>query len=262
LTAKEHFEAGRLSAAIESLNGEIRSAPADLKLRSFLFELLCFAGQYDRAERQLDVVAQSGATAELAVDVYRRNIAAERKRAAFFSDDSLPTFLLEPPPYVALQIQAVHQLREKQFAPVEELLSQANTARPVRSGQLDGVAFSSLRDSDDLLAPILEVFAGDRYVWLPFDQITRVEISEPKKLRDLLWIHAAIVASDGSKGDVFLPALYPGSVRHSNEQVRLGRATEWEESGGVLSRGFGQRVFIVDDHDKGLLEIRRMEFST
>ena len=43
-TASEHFQAGRLEAAIETLGVELRSNPTDVQRRSFLFELLAFAG--------------------------------------------------------------------------------------------------------------------------------------------------------------------------------------------------------------------------
>ena len=58
MKAKELLDEGHLSAAIEQLNQEVKSHPTDSHLRTFLFELLCFAGDYQRAERQLDVLAQ------------------------------------------------------------------------------------------------------------------------------------------------------------------------------------------------------------
>ena len=59
-TARELYAAGRLDSAIETLGAELRNAPADATRRTFLFELLSFAGQYDRAEKQLDVLARDG----------------------------------------------------------------------------------------------------------------------------------------------------------------------------------------------------------
>jgi len=51
MTAEEFLKAGHLSAAVEQLNHEVRSRPTDSQRRTFLFELLCFAGDYQRAER-------------------------------------------------------------------------------------------------------------------------------------------------------------------------------------------------------------------
>ena len=49
-SARELYAAGRLDAAIETLGAELRDNPTDAQRRVFLFELLAFAGQYDRAE--------------------------------------------------------------------------------------------------------------------------------------------------------------------------------------------------------------------
>jgi len=53
--ADELLRAGQLDEAIASLGVELRGNPADVQRRTFLFELLCFAGEHDRAEKQLDV---------------------------------------------------------------------------------------------------------------------------------------------------------------------------------------------------------------
>src|SRR5262245_54915497 len=53
--AKELLDAGHLTAAIEQLTQEVRAHPTDVRQRIFLFELLCFTGDYQRAARPLDV---------------------------------------------------------------------------------------------------------------------------------------------------------------------------------------------------------------
>ena len=58
MNARELFKAGKLDDAIESLGVELRSDPTDVRRRIFLFELLSFAGNYDRAEKQLDIAGQ------------------------------------------------------------------------------------------------------------------------------------------------------------------------------------------------------------
>ena len=57
MNAKELFQAGRLDEAIQALGAELRDNPADARRRTFLFELLCFAGEFDRAEKHLDILA-------------------------------------------------------------------------------------------------------------------------------------------------------------------------------------------------------------
>jgi type VI secretion system protein ImpE len=56
-----------------------------------------------------------------------------------------------------------------------------------------------------------------------------------------------------------VPVLYAGSEKDENEQVRLGRITEWVNLGEGLAGGVGQRTFIIDDGERSLLEIRELE---
>ena len=58
MDAKQLFESGQLSEAISSLTSQIKSNPTDIGFRTFLFELLCFNGDWDRAVKQLDVISQ------------------------------------------------------------------------------------------------------------------------------------------------------------------------------------------------------------
>lgn len=78
--AKELFDAGQLQAAIEEITREVKANPTDMARRAFLFGLLCFAGEWDRAEKQLDVMGHQDARTDIGARIYRQNIAAERKR--------------------------------------------------------------------------------------------------------------------------------------------------------------------------------------
>jgi type VI secretion system protein ImpE len=49
MNARELFQAGKLTEAVQALVAEVRDNPTDPKRRTFLFELLCFAGDYDRS---------------------------------------------------------------------------------------------------------------------------------------------------------------------------------------------------------------------
>ena len=65
--AKALLDAGQLGAAIEELTREVKANPTDTSRRIFLFELLCLAGDLDRAEKQLDVVGSADAQAAAGV---------------------------------------------------------------------------------------------------------------------------------------------------------------------------------------------------
>ncbi len=260
MKAKELLDAGHLAAAIEQLNQEVKSHPTDAQQRTFLFELLCFAGDYQRAERQLEVIGHQSTTAEVGVQVYRNALAAEQARRRLFSDGLRPGFVLDPPPYVHLHLEAVNRLREKRPAEARALLEESAQSRPPLAGRLDGQPFSDFQDGDDLIGPCLEVIIHRNYVWLPFEQIKSLRISPPKRLRDLIWIPATLETHKSPLGEVFLPVLYADSSEHPDDQVKLGRMTDWQAMGDGVMRGVGQRLFLVDDEERAMLQVREVEF--
>ena len=80
MTARELYQAGKLDEAVQALNAEIRDNPTDKKRRTFLFELLCFAGNYERAEKQLEILAQETTETMAGALLYRAALHAERTR--------------------------------------------------------------------------------------------------------------------------------------------------------------------------------------
>src|SRR5229473_1513027 len=80
MTVQELFQSGQLDEALKALTAEVRDNPTDPKRRTFLFELLCFAGEYPRAEKQLDVLSSDGRSAEMGAMLYRAALHAERIR--------------------------------------------------------------------------------------------------------------------------------------------------------------------------------------
>ena len=90
MTAQSLYQAGRLDAAIDALSAELRSNPTDTQRRTFLFELLCFAGNYDRAAKQLDILSQGGQQAAMGTLLYQSALHAERTRQDMFANNTLP----------------------------------------------------------------------------------------------------------------------------------------------------------------------------
>ena len=227
-TAREHYAAGQLDSAIEVLGAELRNAPADAQRRTFLFELLSFAGQYDRAEKQLDVLARGGTDAELAVLPYRAALQAERVREHMFSTGDFPTGLAPTPV----------------------------------AGTLNGRPFLSIEDADPRVGARLEVMAGGRYMWIPFAYLETVTLEPPRMLRDLRWTPARVTTSSSMRemelGEVLLPALSPGAWRLQDAELKLGRAADWEELADGSYAPAGQKLLRVDGELIPLLEVREL----
>lgn len=232
MTAGQLFQAGKLDQAIQALGAELRENPGDVQRRTFLFELLCFAGAYDRAEKHLDMLAQAGKDAQLGALLYQGALHAARTRAALFEKQEYPAPAVDAAPL---------------------------------AGTLNGQPFSSFEDADPRIGAKLEVFAAGQYMWLPLEHIASIEMQPPKRLRDLLWAPVLVRTGPGFKGvelgEVLLPVLTPFSYRHSDDAVRLGRMTVWEDIGDGLAAPAGQKMFLVDDEEFPVLEIRSLEFA-
>jgi len=261
-TARELLREGKLSAATELQTQEVKARPADVNGRIFLFELLCFGGSLDRAAKQLDVIGHQSTEMEIGVEVYRQLLSAERSRRAVFREGRSPDFLTTPPDYVPLHLEALALERAREPQKARLLLEKALDLHPQLPGEADGVRFIGFEDSDLFLSPFLELMVNDKYAWLPFEQIRRMEISRPAQLRDLLWARARLEARGGDLGEVFVPVLYPGSADHESEEIRLGRRTDWIEVGAGLARGAGQRLFAIDGGERVMLEIAEVVFDS
>ncbi len=260
MTASELFKAGQLQAAIDAQIQEVKKNAADPQKRIFLFELAAFAGDLERAKRQIDAVNYEDLDRQVVVLDYRKLLESETSRRAVFREGKPPHFLSPPPEHVQLRFQAVKALQEKRPAEALELLNKANEQMPAVQGTLNGKPFTSLRDCDDLFGGVLEVMSQGMYSWVPLEQIDSLAMNAPKAPRDLLWFPGRMQLRDGQTGPVYLPALYPFSHEEKDEAVKLGRVTDWKqiENGPVL--GVGQRTYLVDGEPSGLLEWREVQF--
>lgn len=260
-TAKERLDSGDLFGAIHSTTLAVKADPNNWQQRTFLFELLCFTGDLERAQLQLDVLALQSVQSEIGVQAYRNNLKAERERRRLFSDGLQPHFLCEPPAYVDRLLEAINRTREGNFAEARALLDRVEEERPALAGKLNDQPFADFRDFNDFTAPVLEVIFRDQYTWLPFEQLKRIEMSAPKQLRDMVWMPARIEARDGTIGEVFIPALYAHTADHPDDKIRLGRMTDWMKLADDLYMPVGLRLFLIDDYDRAMLEVRSVEFN-
>jgi type VI secretion system protein ImpE len=235
MNSKELFQAGRLTEAIQALGAELRDNPSDTRRRTFLFELLCFAGEYDRAGKHLDILAQGGNEAELGALLYRAALSAERTRDEVFRKKEYPRAALE------------------------------GTEPPAVSGTLNGEPFEMLEDADPRVGARLEVYAAGQYLWIPLMHLKSVEIQPPKRLRDLLWAPALVRTGPSFKdkelGEVLIPVLAPESCRSPEDDLRLGRASDWVETADGEYVPVGTKMLLVDGKYRPILDLRRLEIA-
>ena len=261
MTANQLLDAGRLTEAIAKLSDDIKLNPGDLRSRVFLFELLCFSGDLVRAQKQLDVITGSEADAEVAVARYRNVLAAEAVRRDVFSGKSLPHISDPRPAYADLHIAALKEVNEGKPDAALALLEQAAALQNPLGGSVDGASFQDFHDCDHVVGPFLEAIIEGVYTWVPLESVRSLSLASPKYLRDLCWTPARLQLHSGVVGEAYLPVLYAGSYLHTDDNVRLGRLTEWKTGCGELSLGIGQRMFAAGDDDRAILEMREVEFD-
>jgi type VI secretion system protein ImpE len=260
MTASELFQTGKLDEAIAAQTAQVKSSPADQSKRLFLFELLAFAGDFDRARKQLDALQFDEIELQAAAADYQKVLEAEELRRKVFRDGTQPKFLIDvPPEHVRLRLEGLQRLREGNKAAATESVAQAAEAAPSISGKLNDQPFADLRDCDDLFGTVLEVFSQGLYFWVPLETIESIALVAPRFPRDLLWVKARIETAGGS-GQVFFPALYPRSHEHRDQQVRLGRQTDWTEDDGPVL-GCGLRMFLAGDDVSTILEWRDLQIE-
>ena len=231
MTATELFRQGRLQQAVEALGEEVRNAPLDAKRRTFLFELLCFAGEYDRAEKHLSILADGSQSAGMGALLYRSALHAERIRQQMFAERTFPM---------------AHRV-------------------PSRSISRAGAFGHSFSDADPRIGGALELFVAGSYTWVALEQISRIEVPKPKRLRDLLWVPAIVKTTPEYKamelGEVLIPAISPLSWQHEDDDVRLGRSTVWIEDETYGDIPLGQKLFMLDGQEIPILELGAIEFE-
>ena len=237
MTPHEHYRAGKLDQAVVALGEELRSNPLDPQRRTFLFELLCFGGQYDRAEKQLDILANQASSPAIAgLLAYRSALHAQRTREAMFLSGDLPG---------------------------RGVAGSAETAGP---GSCNGKQFESFADADPRLGDHLELFLAGSYTWVPLRFVQELRVEPPANLRDLLWARARLTLVPGAPfqevGEVFLPVLTPLAHRGADDAVRLGRATVWTDLADGGEAPEGQKIFQVDDDELPALELRSVSWES
>jgi type VI secretion system protein ImpE len=256
MDAGQLFKNGQLAEAIDAQLALVKSKPTDHGQRMFLFELLVFAGDLDRAERQINAVQYSELELDAAVMEYRKNLAAERLRRQVFAGKAQPEFLGPVTEPVRLRLLGLVKLAAGAPTEAAAAFQQANEQIPPIHGTLNDKPFDSLRDGDDCLGSVLEVFAQGKYFWVPLEEVGSVAMNAPRFPRDLMWIPAHLELQKGDAGAVFLPALYAGTEQATDVQLKLGRMTEWR--GDTLVRGVGMKEFFVGSEPTSILDWRNL----
>ncbi len=262
MTPSELYRAGKLTEAVAAALDAVKKHPTDTQRRGQLCELLCIAGDLERADRQLDTIGQQDPQAMVGVSLWRQLIRAETARQEVFYEGRAPEFVTNVTDGLTRQAKLLVALREGDEEQVAQLVAEVEAERPRVRGTCDGQPFEGLRDADDRTAGVLEVLSSTgKYFWVPFERIRVLEVRPPERPRDLLWLRAYLSVAGGPDGEVYLPTIYAGTTQEGDDQLRLGRGTDWRETPAGLARGLGLRILLIGEEDKTLLQIKHLELE-
>jgi type VI secretion system protein ImpE len=258
--ADELLKSGDIDGARAALVEAVKRGPSDQPARMFLFQLLCVSGEWDKAAAQLRALAQLSPEAQMLAVTYNMAIEAERFRAKVFAGEAQPALLVSSSVWAGDLAGALAALTQGRLAEAEAMRDAAFDAAPDTPGDIDGVAFDWLADSDSRFGPAIEAIIAGQWGLLPFDAIERLDTEGPKDLRDIVWLPAQIAFKTGQSVAALLPARYPGAELSDDAALRLGRATDWADRPWGQA-GVGQHEWSLSDGSEvGLLSVRRVSF--
>jgi type VI secretion system protein ImpE len=261
MTAEEHLRTGQPDEALAALRESVKKAPADPKLRIFLFQLLCVQGEWEKALTQLQVLGDMDADSAMLAQIFRPVVECEQLRSEVFAGKRGPLIFGEPEPWIGPLVQANQFVAEGKYAAARELRERAFDEAPAVAGTLNEQPFEWIADADSRLGPLLEVIMDGKYYWVPFSRISSLRLEPPSDLRNFVWMPAHFTWSNGGHAPGFIPARYAGSESSPDPGLRLARKTEWIEKDEGLFVGFGQRLLATSGSECPLLELRRLDLS-
>lgn len=255
-----------IGETLAEVTRQIQASPADADLRAAFVQLLCLAGNWSRAQTQLQSWLALSPQAQPTVNLLQQAIAGEQQREAVLRGDAAPVLpgsawtwcdtLL-----AALKADAAGEVARGQAVRAEALdLAAANPGTITQQDQ--PTAFSWLMDGDSRFGPVCEVINQGRYYWLPFAAIREMQFQAPASVTDLVWRHTRIQLIDGSEQVCQIPARYPLRAE-TDERFLRASATEWLPLGDSSDQfiGQGQKMWLSDSAEFSLLNLQQAVFD-
>jgi type VI secretion system protein ImpE len=260
MTPEELLKEGRLEEALKSLQHVVRDDPANPKPRVFLFQLFSILGDWNRANTQLQVLADMDSDSMMLARIFTPVLLCEAIRREVFAGKRTPIIFGEPPEWIGSLAEAMSFFARGEYRAGAKLRDQAFEMAPTSAGKVNGEPFEWIADADERLGPVLEVILEGHYYWVPFSRIRQVLIEPVTDLRDLVWAPAQFIWENAGQASGHIPTRYPSSENAPENSVKLARKTEWHDHAGVHT-GLGQRVLATDANEYPLLEVRTIEFN-
>lgn len=260
-TLAQLLKTSHLNDALAAMLEKVKTTPQDTNARETLFKLFCAEGQWSKALTQLQTLGVIDNEREKQIELFKNLVFSEMQRDQVLSGGRKAGVLQgDVPEWMNKLNQANHLSQAGNIAESDALREEAFDLAPAIGGEGENTgAFSWIADSDGRLGPVCEFIIAGGYRWVPYADIQSIEVSQPKDLLDLIWAPANIKVN-GQMYHGFIPSRYP--VAETAEQdVKLGRKTEWNEVSQLLTIGSGMKVLITDQNEYSLFETGNLTFG-
>ena len=245
----------------------IRSNPQDADLRAQLFQVLAVRGDWARAQAALTLTLELNPNAHSLAGTYLRPLVAELARVQVFAGARRPE-VCGADAAVERLVDALQLDAAGSDEQAGALRAAATAELPARGGHLrlhgsdTVIPFDWLADGDSRFGPVLEMFTGERYLWLPLNQVRRIRFVAPTSRCALVWSHSAIDLVNGKEIHAVLPVRYPLPATVTDQRILSAAYTEWLPMAGTDQyAGIGQRMLVTDQDEYALLDIAEIVFD-
>jgi type VI secretion system protein ImpE len=209
------------------------------------------------------------------VQTYQETLNCEALRDTVFSGKRSPLLFGEPEPWMALMLESQKLTSLGKVSEAETMRASALEEAPTSSGTLsffpeksgeetttrDPVAFEWIADADTRIGPFLEAIVNGKYFWIPFKRIRSIALEKVSDLRDLVWLPVRFEWANGGEAVGFVPTRYVDSQTQTDDHLRMGWKTVWNEVGSATYIGLGQRILTTDVDDFPLTTIHKIELQ-
>lgn len=124
MNAAELFSAGDLASAIKQCAEEVKIQPSSASKRALFVELLCFDGDFERADKQLTALASLDISAAVTVGTWRQLIRAAQARRDVFENGAIPSVISSLTPSIETALAALLALRNDDKGQLDHYASQ------------------------------------------------------------------------------------------------------------------------------------------
>ena len=258
------FNQGNLKDALQQSNELVRDNPRSLEPRVLLAQLICFSGNWERAEKvinQLKVMDTEQEHAAL-TNLLDQMVTAEIQRQSVWLRGTVPEFAVEPDEATTKLLWAWNCRRERKLEEYSTSLQWVLDNSAEVNLKKDGQDVGVIRDLEDMTCTVLEAHSlYGSYYWLPLSTISKIEISKPTRPIDFLWNSARLKFTNDSEARMFLCGTYFPSFENGEDRFLLGRESEWRTDENDLEFGLGRKLFVAGEDELTLFDFADVEFS-